>query len=531
MPSLDRRALLRTGLAAAGTLVAGSHPGPLRATASRPAARRSGLPRVALARLPVGPGIPGARRPEAGWIGSLCLDTLFEPAAVSTDTESSDGDLASGIAIAPAWSADRTTLTFGVRTGVVFPDGSLLTAADVVASIEHARDIADQGGSAWRFEHLDTIEETTDGIRITLTQPDAAFPAVISDPSIPILPATTIARLGAWTIADLPAGSGPFSPGAVGNGERFDFVANEVFWQVGRPRLAGLSITGIEEDTQRTVALVTGKVDMIVDAPLLDIPSLRQDPSISLVGGPTNRACVLLTNYQHGPTSDRRLRQLIAGAIERSALVRVAAAKEATDEQTLFPKASWPGLDQPPDPTDWSASRETLAALGYPVGLPLRLIADDRDGSAANAAVLIQEQLSYVGIAITLDLLDEQALRRTLANRDFDLFITWTPAWLDPHELVRPLLHTDGPDNLMGYSNSLVDRLIERAISDPDRDHRATTYQHIQQILLVEVPLIVLFVPNAYDAMTSRLHDYEWYPPVRAFGMRTAWLEPPSSAS
>ncbi|HWK81524.1 MAG TPA: ABC transporter substrate-binding protein, partial [Thermomicrobiales bacterium] len=471
--TLDRRAMIRAGFTLAGATVGGAFRPPSRTFAAQPATPvRGGRPSVALARLPVGTGIPGAPRPEAGWIGSLCHDPLFLPAAIAKDDKAGESALGNGIAIAPAWNADRTELTFSVRSGVVFPDGRLLTAADVVASIEHARSLAAQDGSGWRFEHLDRIEATGDGVRIGLTQPDAAFTACIADPTIPILPATVLAGLGAWTIADIPAGSGPFVPGTVANGERFGFDANPLFWQVGRPRLGGLTVIEIEEDTQRTVSLVTGAVDMIVDAPLLDIPSLREDTNVTLVGGPSNRACVLLTNYQSGATSDRRLRQLIAGAIERSALVRVAAAKEAREEQTLFPKASWPGLDQPPDPTDWTASREHLAALGYPVGLPLRLVADERDGSAANAAVLIQEQLSYIGIAITLDLLDEQALRRALANRDYDLFITYTPAWLDPHELVRPLLHTDGPDNLMGYSNSLVDRLIDRAIATPDRATR-----------------------------------------------------------
>lgn len=523
----DRRTVLRAGIAATGAILgnAFSGHGPVGARQTSQVPLRGGRVSVALARLPTGSAIAGARIPEAGWIGSLCHDTLFESAVVSNASPDATSTIGNGIAIAPGWNPDRTELTFGVRNGVVFPDGSLLTAKDVVASVEHARDLSAQDGSGWRFDHLDRIEETADGVRITLTQADAAFTTCISDPTIPILPAATLAGLGAWTIADLPSGSGPFTPGIVTNGERFAFDANGLFWQVGRPRLSGLTITRIEEETQRTVALVTGAVDMIVDAPLLDIPSLREDTNITLVGGPSNRACVLLTNYQHGATSDRRLRQLLAGAIERSALARVAAAKEATEEQTLFPKESWPGLDVPPEPTDWTASRELLATLGYPTGLPLRLIADERDGSAANAAVLIQEQLSYVGIAITLDLLDEQALRRTLANRDYDLFITYTPAWIDPHELVRPLLHTDGPDNLMGYSNSLVDRLIERAISDPDQGTRAEAYQQIQQVLLVEVPLIVLFFPNYYDAMTSRVQEYEWYPPVRALGMRTAWLE------
>lgn len=486
-----------------------------------------GRPSLALARLPVGGDIPGARRPEAGWIGSLCHDTLFLPGAIADPTQPAATTLGNGIAIAPAWNIDRTQLSFAVRTGVIVADGAQLTADDVVASIEHARNRSVQDGSSWRFDDLDHIEASSDGatVTITLTRPNAAFVATISTPTIPILPASTLERIQGWTIADLPVGSGPFTPGTVSNGEQFTFNANRTYWQVGRPRLSGLDITGIEEDTQRTVALVTGQVDMIVDAPLLDIPSLREDTNITLVGGPSNRACVLLTNYQRGVTSDRRLRQLIAAAIERSALVQVAAAKEATGEQTLFPKASWTGLDEPPEPTDWTQSRKQLQALGYPIGLPMRLVADERDGSAANAAVLIQEQLSYIGIAITLDLLDEQALRRALASRDYDLFITFTAPWLDPHELVRPLLHTDGPDNLMGYSNAQFDQLIERAVEIPDQKARAALYQRMQQVLLDDLPLIVLFFPNYYDAMTSRLKDYQWYPPVRALGMRTAWLD------
>ncbi|MGC4190951.1 MAG: ABC transporter substrate-binding protein [Thermomicrobiales bacterium] len=526
-PTFDRRTILRTGLAATGVALGGvfSPPAILRAAQDDAQPQRGGQLDVALARLPVGTSIAGVRRPEAGWIGSLCHDTLFVPTMTADTSSVGDTTLTNGIAIAPAWNADRTGLTFAVRSGVVFPDGSLLTATDVVASIEHAQNHAAQDGAAWRFEHLDRIEAASNGVTITLTQPDAAFTACMADPAIPILPAATLAARSSWTIADLPAGSGPFIPGTVANGERFGFDANDLFWQIGRPRLRGLTVTGIEEDTERTVALVSGAADMIVDAPLLDIRSLREDTNITLVGGPSNRACVLLTNYQRGATADRRLRRLIAEAVDRSAIVRYAAAKEAADEQTLFPKASWPGLDEPPKPSDWAASRDLLTSLGYPIGVPLRLIADERDGSAANAAVLIQEQLSYVGIAITLDLLDEQALRRTLANRDYDLFITYTPAWLDPHELVRPLIHSEGPDNLMGYSNSLVDRLIERAIADPDQATRAEIYQHIQQILLTEVPLIVLFFPNYYDAMTSRLQEYGWYPPVRAIGMRTAWLK------
>lgn len=263
----------------------------------------------------------------------------------------------------------------------------------------------------------------------------------------------------------------------------------------------------------------------MIDAPLLDIPSLKQDPNIALVGGSSVRACVLLLNVQQGGMADRRLRALLSGAIDRSALVRTATGNEASPEQTLFPKSSWPGLDKSPAPTDWAQTRTDLTDLGYPIGLPLRLIADERDGSLANAAVLMQEQLAYAGISLTLGLLDEVALERALTIRDYDLYMTYTPPWIDPHELVRPFLMSDGPDNLMGYRSARVDHLIRRATLVTGQDDRAEIYRQLQRILLEELPLLVLFFPNYYDAMSSRLKDFRQYPPMRAYGLRTAWLE------
>lgn len=516
---MNRRVLLRglAGFAGVAAAIA-AFPHSSRVQEASPARNVGGRPVVALARIPTGGDLASGMRPELSWIGSLCHDTLTMP--------DDKGMLISGIAIAPVLSSEGRELVFGLRQGVIFPDGSPMVVEDIVASLERVRGGGAGPEHSWRLEHIETVEALdAQTVRLTLSQPDSALTGCLSSPMIPMLPATVAENYRIFGLSDMPAGSGPFVPGAVPDAETYEFVRNGAYWQVGRPYLDGLTLTSIEEDAQRTIALVTGSVDLMIDAPLLDIPSLKLDPNIVLVGGSSVRACILILNVQRGGMADRRLRALVSGAIDRSALVRTATGNEASAEQTLFPKSSWPGLDEPPAPTDWAQTRTNLTDLGYPIGLPLRLIADDRDGSLANAAVLMQEQLAYAGISLTLDLLDEAALRRALAIRDYDLYITYTPPWVDPHELVRPLLMSDGPDNLMGYRSARIDHLIRRATLVSKQDDRAEIYRQLQRILLEELPILVLFFPNYYDAMSSRLKDFRQYPPMRAFGLRTAWLE------
>ncbi|HEU0164393.1 MAG TPA: ABC transporter substrate-binding protein [Thermomicrobiales bacterium] len=483
-----------------------------------------GDPVVALAHIPDGNDLVTGATAESIWLGGLCHDTLFMP-----DT---NGDPAPGIAVAPFFNREGFELDFSVREGVIFPDGSLLTAEDVVASLERIRGMGPNSAQGWRLEHIDAIEIPEPGtVRLTLTQPDYSLLGCLGSSTIPVLPRDIASDLGTYGLPNLPPGTGPFVPGSIPDAETYEFGRNGSFWQIGRPRLDGLTVTSVTEDTQRTISLVTGSVDIVIDAPLLDIKSLKQDPNITLVGGPSVRACVVILNVVEGGMADRRVRKLLSEAINRSALVQAATGGEGSPEQTLFPKATWPGLDQPPPDTDWDKTRKDMMALGYTAGLPLRLITSEQDGSSANAAVLLQEQLGNAGFSVTLDLLDAAALERTLTTRQYDLYIMNTPGWTDPHELVRPLLMSDGPGNLMGYRSARVDSLIRQAVMVETQDDRATIYQQLQTVLLDEVPLIVLFFPNYYDAMSARVKDYGWYPPVHAYGLRTAWMEPPTPSS
>jgi peptide/nickel transport system substrate-binding protein len=159
----------------------------------------------------------------------------------------------------------------------------------------------------------------------------------------------------------------------------------------------------------------------------------------------------------------------------------------------------------------------------------LRLIADDSDATLANTAVVLQDQLAYAGIALGVEPLDAQELADETAAGAFDLLVTYTPPWRDPHELVRPLLASDGVQNHAGYASPRVDALIRNATLTNDQEQRADRYARLQERVLEDMPVIVLFRPFAFDAMTSRLTNYGLYPPVTSRGLASAVLNPAES--
>jgi len=475
-----------------------------------------GVPRVSLPDVPDGEAITGI---GGAWATLLSSSTLLGV--------SPEGRISGELALSWAFSDDRQRIDLRLRPDAFFSDGVQITARDVVASAESARE-RDQGtGDAWRWEHVGAVEAIAgDTVRISLTAPDAAIPALLASYRTPVLPASWLANGWDREEGPFPPASGGFRLQSALEG-RLRFIRNDLFYQVGRPRLAGVLCNAPAQGVPRTTELVTNGADLLVDVPLLDVPMLREDPGITLVGGPTNRLCLLAVNLRSPLMADVRLRRLVAGAIDREALVRGAAADEAVPASTLIPPDHWAGLDDTIETIDAEETRAGLAALGLPPGIELRLVASDTDASLANACVLLQEQLALAGIALSLDLLDDAEMEAEMAGGRWDLVMHYTAHWRDPHEAIRPLVVSDGTWNGGGYVNTRVDYLAGLARRASDTTYRAGFYGTIQRIVMNDVPVIPLLFPNYYDAMADRLRDYPFFPPISAAAMRQATMTRP----
>ncbi|MEJ7900746.1 MAG: ABC transporter substrate-binding protein [Thermomicrobiales bacterium] len=478
--------------------------------------RGYGIPRVGLPNFPTGDPVSGI---GAAWATLLTTSPLL---AVSPE-----GRVTGGLAMSWGMGPNRDHFDLRIRPDALFADGSRILADDVVASANLAREVSEGTPEAWRWEHIELIESVTDNVvRLSLSAPDASIPALLASHLLPILPT-------AWVDSGWDREGGPFPPASgcfqlqSTSDALLRLTRNDAYFQVGRPRLAGVICIPPSETMLRTTDLVTSGVDLLIDVPLLDVPMLREDPVITLVGGPANRLCLLAVNLQGSTMADVRLRRLVSSAIDRDSLVEGATATEAAPASALIPADHWAALDYTATTVDPDDVRAELAALGKPPGIQLRLVASNADASLANACVLLQEQLAWAGIALSLDLLDEAEMHLEMNRGRWDMVMRYTDHWRDPHELVRPLVLSDGTRNTGGYVNSRVDYLAGLASQAGDTGYRAGFYQTIQRIVASDVPVIPLFFPNYYDAMSSRIQDYPFFPPISARAMHQATMTRP----
>lgn len=517
-----RRGLIGGALGLAGlTAPAGS----LQGGASQPDSHPLvpfGHPIISLARLPHLDVVSDAGA-ETAWLSTLMYDS---PLSIGVD-----GQLLSGLAIGWFIRDDALLIELGIRRDALFADGVLVTAADVAASIERAWYGQTGAVESWRWERIERVEAVgEERVQIHLREPDVTMLWSLASEHVPIVPAGWIERGWDTATGQIPPGSGPFHLAEITAGE-LTLTRHPGYWQVGRPRLEGLTIREASDTVLRTTEFVASDVDVLIDVPLLDVPLLRVDPRVRLAGRPGNRLCLLSVNMTRPGLRQREIRQLIASGIDRPALVRAATSSEATPTALLFSDDHWAAGDHEPERLSPEEVRAALTERGFFGGLPLRLITTEADASLANACVLLQDQLAYAGIALALDLLDDAELARTLEQGDWDLHAMYSSTWRDPHELVHPLLHSEGPLNHGGYVSARMDLLIDRAATRPVEQQRAEYYRLVQDIELADIPIIPLFVPNYYDAMTRSLRNYEVFPPVSARGFRQVWMDPPSDNS
>jgi peptide/nickel transport system substrate-binding protein len=461
----------------------------------------SPVPPIRIPKLRVGIGIqPDIDVPSAvKGMDSMWLSSLLYDAPMRWNA---NGTVIGGLVnITPG--SRSTQIDLQPRTGAFFADGTPLTAHHIADTLLDLRDSA----SAWRLQHVSDITLDDTGIvRLLLDRPDESLVASLSHPT--------------FGVRYRGQGTGPFVPG-LNRISSANFRRNPLFWQIGRPHIDELEVIAIADDVQRSTAATTGEIDILPHVPLLDVPLLLQEPMLYLVGGPSNRLCHLQIRLSIPVLANVEVRRILSAAIDRTRLVNVATANQAEPASTLFASQYWSEEVEGVAGMNPSDVRQALAALGIPSDLRLHLLADNADATLANTAVVLQEQLANCGISLSITLLEGDALATAIDEGDYDLLVSYSEPWRDPHELVWPLLHSTGTHNWSGYNSVEVDTLLAAAIALPDIEFRRARYTRLEEVIQRDVPCVPLFRPYVWHAVNARYPGYATLPPATSRGLMT----------
>jgi len=425
-------------------------------------------------------------------------------------------------ALAQHWeNPDDRTYVFDLRPGLRFSDGRSVTAEDVAASLDAAREQHwITGDSLQAIESVRATGERRVEIRTRI-------PYLILLYKLPwglVLPRDSLGERPVPVI-----GTGPYRLGSWKPGKEFVLERN-VYFRGPAPAFERARFQVVPDGDERVSMLLGGQADLIDQVPLHRLDELDARQDVEVLSGPGFRNLFLCLRVDTPPFSDPRVREAVDLAIDRAQLVERALRGRAEPASQLVPSAVV-GFDPDIKVTepDRERSRRLLAEAGYPDGLEVRL--DGPNNRYVNDVEILAEvkrQLALVGIDVEVNAQDKQDFfALTVAQRSSFHLLGWACQTGEAGDALDGLLHSPsdgllGSDNTFGLADPELDRLIEESNASVNlADRTAALQRAIRYVseLNVVVPLVV---QTESLAISRRIH---WEPPV-SFGLRLRDMRP-----
>jgi glutathione transport system substrate-binding protein len=388
-------------------------------------------------------------------------------------------------------------------------------------SIERILD--EKTGASFRslLSAVDTVEAvdpTT--VRIKLKAPTAPFIHYLALPEAAIVSKKWVDEKGA-DFGQAPMGAGPYTFKEWKKGQSITLEAFKGFYKPGLPKTPTIRYTFLADENSRVNAMRGGEVDLIEYVPWKDIPAIESDPGLQLLStkGPF-MGVIFNTNFK--PFADPRVRQAVAYAIDRQAVI-----------DTAFNGRGYPiwGMAMPTtsiayDPKfdnvfklDLDKAKSLMTEAGYPDGFKARMLSTSQYAFHQQTAVVVKAELAKIGIDLDMDLPDWATRLQKNAKGDFDIMVVGTagditdPDFLSDYYASGPLRLNSAP----GFADDRVDELLKAGRAELDDAKRKPIYTELQQRVLDESPIVYLMWRDQSYAAKKGLSGFQNLPGFLSF--------------
>jgi len=426
--------------------------------------------------------------------------------------------------VAESWelSDDRRTVTFRLREGVRWHDGTPVTADDVVFTVEKVREPAVENktyGPMFRdVESIEALDRSTVRVHYATITPD-----FLESWRVPLLPrhlAGVEEDLLTSEFSRHPVGCGPFRFVSYRPGQEIVLQANDDYWD-GRPLIDRLVFKIYPDLRTAFQALLIGDLDLMKVSPELWNEARNSDAGSHLraIAYSTLAVWPVIWN-QDGSNPffvDPRVRLAMVHALDREEFVESVAHGLASPGITTYhPESVWADATLDPRAFDRRKAEGLLDETGWrdSDGDGIR----DKDGRAFSFTLLIpnssfqltqqiavwqQDAWKQIGVHAEIERMEWQAFReRRNAGRfeaiSFNLGFTPNP---DQYDLYHSSA-TETGFNFYGLDDAEIDRLVELGRATFDEQQRKSIYGQLQRALYEREPITCTF-----NFVSPVLHD------------------------
>jgi peptide/nickel transport system substrate-binding protein len=441
--------------------------------------------------------------------------------------------------LAMSWEQpDTLTWIFHLRDGVRFHDGRPLEAEDVVYTIESLIDgsiVTAKGGNFAAVNRAEARDRLT--VVVHMKRPDAGLLFNVSDGLFGVVPRGSGRDFGLH-----PVGSGPFRFVSAVQDKEVIVERNRDYWGAvpvlpdGSQRIERVRFEVVPDTITSALELKKGSADLASNVVTLDmVRTLESAPNLKVESGAGSAVVYMTFNVTDPLLKDMRVRQAVACAMDRQAIVNAIWRGQARLANTLLPVGHWAAAtdaELAQYPHDVARAQRLLDEAGFPAakdGVRLRLtMKTSTDETTRLMAAVLQQQLRAAGIALEIRSAEFGTFYADVTKGAFQIYaLRWIGSNEDP-DIFRYAYGSESfppkGGNRGRYSNAKVDALLAAAGASSDEGARKADYVAVQKILAEELPGIPLWYPNNEVIHTRRVEGIK----PRGSGsfdfLRDAWV-------
>ncbi len=429
--------------------------------------------------------------------------------------------------LAEKWttSADGKAVTFNLRQGVKFHDGTAFDAASVKWNIE--RYISTKG--SLRTADLASVAsvEVVDASTVKFNLKTAFSPllgALVDRAGMMVSQKVQEAMGADFTLKPFKAGTGPFILTEAVKNDHYTLEKNADWWgkdAAGNklPYLDKIIVKPILDADVRLTNLRTGNAQILNSVTGKDVPAVKADTTLTYQEVGSFSWNSLVPNEASGYLfSDHRLVKAVAMALDRDEILQKGPAQGVglVGWGPISPAHfAYDSSFKPWPKADIEGAKALVAqALGAGKKLQFELLVPSGDAATLQAAQLIQAELAKADIQMDLktqlfnDIVTLQQQHKHLGMT----FVGWSGR-LDPDGNTYDFVVTGSPNNDSSYSNLKVDDLMKQQRIESDPAKRKDLLLQAQQIYTVDDPSRVWYGFGVSPLITVKaLTGMEAYP-------------------
>ncbi len=402
-----------------------------------------------------------------------------------------------------AFSPDGLTLTFELRDGVVFHDGTPFDAEDVVFSFARLLDPA-------HAQRPRAVPYASSFGGIASVKADGPRRAVfaLKAPSVVVL--HSFALFGAAIVSPeavkkegerfgrAPVGTGPYRLARWDKDVKIQLQAFDRYWGP-KPAIPTVILVPVASPQTAVEKLKRGETHAVDHPTPADAVALRAEPSTTVLSQPGMNVVYLAFNLTRPPYDHPDFRRAVALALDRDALNRLVVNGLGTPARNLVPPTIWGDTSpEPPYEENLEKAKAHLAKVVPPPGeveILYNTLPRPYNPEPQRLAEAVRDQLARLGLRVRLTGYDRPAFEVKYKESGHPMYLSgWLADIPDADNFFHPLLHGESKADLNGsfFDDPVFNRAVSRAQTERDPARRRALLAEAFGRYRAELPTIPL---------------------------------------